>query len=105
MLVRFKSDVGGFTMFGDVAKTLLRLAGHSASVPGAIPAEDVAEALARLEAAMAAREASGEDAGAAGERDDGDAEPPVALRQRAFPLIELLRDAAREPCGIMWDQD
>jgi hypothetical protein len=28
----------------------------------------------------------------------------VSLRQRAFPMLELLRNAAREECGIMWDQ-
>ena len=36
MLIRFDSDVGGFTMFGDVAVRLLKMMGHSGTVPGAL---------------------------------------------------------------------
>ena len=101
MLVRFKSDVGGFTMFGDVAVKLLRMAGHSASVPGAIPAEDIATALASLEAALAKVE---EPAPQAGGGQDPEREPAVTLARRAWPLLELLRNAMREECGVMWDR-
>lgn len=102
MLVRFKSDVGGFTMFGDVAVKLLRMTGHSGTVPGAIPAADIPAALARLEKAMAVQPASKP---AQTDADQApDKPPPVSLRQRAFPMLELLRNAAREECGILWDQ-
>jgi hypothetical protein len=33
MLVTFDSNVGGFTMFGDVALKLLKMMGHSGTVP------------------------------------------------------------------------
>lgn len=102
MLVRFKSDVGGLTMFGDVAVTLLRMAGHSASVPGAIPADEIAQALARLEAALAEHVEPREPPDGGG---DEDREAAVPLRRRAFPLLELLRNAVRESCGVMWEQD
>jgi hypothetical protein len=102
MLVRFKSDVGGFTMFGDIAVKLLRMSGHSGTVPGAIPAADIPAALARLEQAMAIQPADPD--GVAHGDDAPDTPPPVSLRQRAFPLLELLRDAVKEQCGIMWDQ-
>ena len=36
--------------------------------------------------------------------DDADAPPPVLLRQRAFPLIELLSAAAEQECDIMWER-
>jgi hypothetical protein len=98
MLVRFKSDVGGFTMFGGVAVKLLRMAGHSGSVPGAIPAQEIATALAALEQSVAALEPPPGDA--AQESD----EEAVPLRRRAFPLVELLRGALREECGVMWDR-
>lgn len=102
MLVRFKSDVGGFTSFGDVAVKLLRMAGHSGTVPGAIPADGVAEALRRLETAL------DEVAPAPAERADGDegeeGERPVTLRQRAYPMLDMLRRAAAEECGVMWDK-
>jgi len=101
MLVRFKSDVGTFTSFGDVAVKLLRMAGHSGTVPGAIPADEVAQALARLEAALAGQPREAVPEGADGEEDK---EPPVSLQQRAFPMLELLRDALRDQCGIMWDK-
>jgi len=102
MLVRFKSDVGGFTTFGEVAVKLLRMSGHSGTVPGAIPAADIPAALARLEQAMAIQPADPD--GAADGDAAADKPPPVSLRQRAFPLLELLRDAVKEQCGIMWDQ-
>lgn len=100
MLVRFKSDVGGFTMFGDIAVKLLRMTGHSGTVPGAIPAADIPAALARLEKAMAVQAPEPAQPGA---EESPDKPPPVSLRQRAFPMLELLRNAAREECGIMWD--
>lgn len=102
MLVRFKSDVGGFTMFGDVAVKLLRMTGHSGTVPGAIPAADIPAALERLEKAMAVQPESKPEQANADESPDKP--PPVSLSQRAFPMLELLRNAAREECGIMWDQ-
>ncbi|MFT5446714.1 MAG: hypothetical protein ACI9DC_001888 [Gammaproteobacteria bacterium] len=115
MLVRFKSEVGGFVMFGDVAVKLLRMTGHSGTVPGAIADDDMAQSLARLEAQVAAQiadadctpEAFGHDARNAGEddRDDAKAQPVVSLAQRAFPMIELMRRAAAEPCAIQWLED
>ena len=103
MVVQFKSDVGTFTSFGDVAVKLLRMAGHSGTVPGAIPADEVPRALALLEAALA-REPGESAPAATGGGDREDKEPPVSLAQRAFPLLELLRDASREQSGIMWDK-
>ncbi len=40
-------------MFGDVALKLIKIMGHGGTVPGAISADEVAQALARLEAAVA----------------------------------------------------
>lgn len=100
MLVKFQSDVGTLTMFGDVAVPLLKLMGHSGTVPSAILPEDIPAAVARLKDAVAA----GPDAGSpTGEKDrDSKEELPVSLRQRAFPLIELLERAARSECEVMW---
>jgi hypothetical protein len=99
VLVRFDSRVGGFTMFGEVAVQLLKMMGHSGTVPSALLAKDIPQALARLEAALAAApaatgEASGEDGGT----------PKVSLRQRAYPLIELLARAAQADCDVLWDK-
>ena len=99
MLVRFDSRVGGFTMFGDVAVQLLRMMGHSGTVPSALLAKDITQALARLEAALGAAPAATE--AAAG---DDDETPKVSLRQRAYPLIELLARAAQADCDVLWDK-
>lgn len=99
MLVRFDSRVGGFTMFGDVAVQLLKMMGHSGTVPSALLAKDIPQALARLEAALAAAPAA---AGEASEEDDET--PKVSLRQRAFPLMELLARAAQADCDVLWDK-
>jgi hypothetical protein len=106
MLVTFRTKAyANITMFGDVAKQLLELMGHSGTVPSAIKAEDVSAALARLEAAIKQRGAAdaadppGSDRG----REDYDAPRKVTLSQRAVPLLELLRAAAAEKADVMWN--
>lgn len=100
MLVRFESDVGNLTMFGDVAVKLLKMMGHSGSVPGAILPKDIPAALARLEQAL---ESEPESAVVTRQgRKEEDKEPPVSLKRRAFPLMELLARAAKEECEVMW---
>jgi len=106
MLVTFRTKTyANITMFGDVAKQLLKLMGHSGTIPSAIKAEDVPAALARLETALALRQAA--DAAEAREdergRDDHDAPRKVTLSQRAVPLLELLRAAAAKKSDVMWD--
>jgi hypothetical protein len=105
MLVTFRTKAyANITMFGDVAKQLLELMGHSGTIPSAINAEDVPAALARLETAIAQRQAAGAEARVddrAG--DDYDAPRKVTLAQRALPLLELLRAAAAKKADVMWD--
>ena len=49
MLVTFScEEYENITMFGDVAKQLLTLMGHSATIPGAIVAAEIPSALANL---------------------------------------------------------
>jgi hypothetical protein len=97
MLVTFSCPAyADITMFGDVAVRLLRLMGHSGTVPGALLAEDVGAALQRLEAGIATWEE--EVPSQAAEED----EPRVSLRTRALPLIEVLRAADKEKVDVMW---
>jgi Domain of unknown function (DUF1840) len=99
MLVRFDSRVGGFTMFGEPAVELLKMMGHSGTVPSALLAKDIPQALAQLEAALPAPPAT------TGEASDAEGETPkVSLRQRAHPLIDLLARAARADCDVLWDK-
>jgi hypothetical protein len=97
MLVTFTTDVyADITMFGDVALAMLKMMGHSATVPGAILAADVPAALNRLTAAIAT-----ENAPRAVEDKDAD-EPAVSMNHRARPLIELLTAAAKAGSDVMW---
>ncbi|MHB1093669.1 DUF1840 domain-containing protein [Thiobacillus sp.] len=103
MLVTFTCKAyADITMFGDVALGMLKMMGHSETVPGAILAEDVPAALDRLQRAVAtlketpARNESGE------ARDNDPDESRVSLAHRALPLIELLAAAAKENCNVMW---
>ena len=97
MLVTFTTKVyADITMFGDVGIAMLKMMGHSGTVPSAIRAEDVPEALRLLKAAVAAGKAPPPHV-------DKDAdESSVSTAHRAMPLIDLLSAAARDGCGVTW---
>ena len=97
MLVTFSTDAhADITMFGDVALPLLKMMGHSGTVPSAILAEDVPAALSRLTAGIEAAKA------APSVDDEDEDEPQVSLSSRALPLINLLTAAVKEGCDVMW---
>ena len=98
MLVKFDSEVGSVTMFGDVAVTLLKMTGHSGTVPSALLAKDIPAALERLKGALAMHQGEGH---AQTQEEDG-AQNRVSLRQRAYPLIELMQRAAARGVDITW---
>ncbi len=92
-------------MFGDVAIRLLKMAGHSGTVPGALLASDIPSALARLQQALAAAGPEEEiEQKAQPGQEDADVSPPVGIRLRAYPLIQLLSAAAEQGCDVMWEQ-
>ncbi|ARG96989.1 DUF1840 domain-containing protein [Legionella micdadei] len=102
MLVTFSCDAyENITMFGDIAKRLLSLMGHSGTVPGAIVAEEVPEALARLEQAIAQTKQK-EPQKIKTEEDDNFQDDQVSLAHRAFPLINMLKAASKNKCNVMW---
>jgi len=106
MLVTFRSQAwGNVTLFGDVAVKLLKMMGHSGTVPSALLAADIPPALARLQEGLAA--AAPEEEARQNVRlddEDPDAEPPIGTRLRAYPLIEMLSAAARRECDVMWEE-
>lgn len=83
-------------LFGSIAKRLLHLMGHSGTVPGAILADDVPAALALLEKAIAQEKQK------PAQSLDYDDELEVSLVHRALPLVELLQDAVKQKCNVMW---
>lgn len=97
MLVTFTTDAyADIAMFENVALTMLKMMGHSATVPGAILAADVPVALSQLTAAIDAEEASPPAA------DKGADESMVSMANRALPLINLLTAAAKADANVMW---
>lgn len=86
-------------MDGAIAVQLLKAMGHSGTVPSAILAKDIPAAVARLRSAVAATPA----AKSSPDSDDKDQkEVLVSLRQRAYPLIDLLTRAAEKGVEVMW---
>lgn len=107
MLVTFSSKAGAdILMMGEHAKPLLRIAGKVIENPfparGVFAADQLGEAIARLERAIAA------EGGSAQAPDDEEAQDDsqkisVSLRQRAFPLLDLMRRAQQGGHPVLWE--
>lgn len=101
-MIRFTSPAGAsVSMFEKDAKALIRMMGHSGTIPSAIRAEDVADALRQLETALQVE---------TGQQPQPDSlhdaeEKNVSVNVRAFPLIELLKAASTKQKNVMWEQD
>jgi len=106
-MVTFHSAAAAdFSLFHDIAVGLLRMMGHSGTVPGAILADDVPDALARLNQALAGAAAGEGDLRRQlqdEERETGQA--AVTLTQRAYPLTEMLSRAAAMHRDVLWDEN
>ena len=103
MLVTFHTPAtGDVVMFGDIAIQLLRLMGHSGKVPGALQPEDLPQAIRLLKTAVEGHSPSDTDINSINENEDND-EAKVSLRNRSFPLIQLLEAAEREEVQVIWE--
>ncbi len=99
MLITFETKAyANITMFGDVAKKLIKSMGHSGVIPGAIQANDLPNALDLLKSSVQA-EVLAEDSG---KPQAEDSEDHVSIDKRALPLIELLEAAIERNEDIMW---
>jgi hypothetical protein len=104
MIYKFKSKAtGDVIMLGPNGDQLLRLLGREPAAQGIIEPPAMAAAIAALEAAVAADEARPP---AGSETDEGEDERPperkITLRQRVWPMVEMLRRAAAEGHPIVW---
>ena len=99
MLITFKTRAyANITMFGDVGRQMLGMMAFGTSVPGAINAEDVPQALENLEQALDKLPEQVEPAG-----DAEDDQPAVSLHTRAVPLVELLQAAVADETYVRWE--
>jgi hypothetical protein len=105
MIYKFKSKAGAdVIMLGDSGEQLLCLLGREPSEKGLLAHADLGAALAALEAAVARDEAD-----FAQQQVEAQAEglpiprrAGVSLRQRAWPLQELMRHALKAQQDIFW---
>ena len=105
MLYKFRSKAGGdVIMMGPTGDQILRLLGREPSAQGIVTKTDMAVAIAALEQAVSNDEAAFAAAVAEAQK-TGEATPKrigIQLRQRAWPLIELMRHAQRENEDVVW---
>jgi len=109
MIVKFSTSNGALTMHGDAAVALLKAMGHSGTVPGAILAADLPEALGKLRHALATgtlTEPPSPVAAATDDDDDDEEEraPPVTLKMRAVPLLDMIETAIAGESDLMWER-
>jgi hypothetical protein len=109
-LVVFRSKAAGeIFMFAETARRILAIVGKDDAPRGVIGAEQIAEALARLSAAVEeekeqirqAREEA-EQAQRRGEVTAGEPARAITLAQRAHPLLEMLRAAQKKRVDVTW---
>ena len=111
-LVVFRSKAAGeIFMFAETARRILAIIGRDDAPRGVIAAEQVAEALQRLTAAVEeekeqlrrAREEAelAQRRGEAKSAEEGST-PAITLAQRAHPLIEMLRAAQKKQVDVTW---
>ncbi len=104
MLITFRcKSHANITMFGDVALNLIKMMGHSGTVPGAILAPDLPEALAKLTASLTKAAEVDNNGSQSFDDDEDQSEPVVSVGHRAIPLIEMLNSAIEDQADVMWD--
>ena len=109
MIVKFSTRAGALTMHGDAAVTLLKAMGHSGTVPSAILAADLPAALVRLRTALdeqahLAPPPPPPPPAGVDEEDEREREPPVTLRMRALPLIDMIETAIARNSDLMGER-
>ena len=101
MIYKFKSKASGdLIMLGPNGDQLLRLLGREPAASGIFEAADLNALRHRLEAAVAEAEA----AAGQGEADDQDERQreAVGLRQRLWPMVQMMERAAVAGEPIVW---
>jgi len=108
MLVKFSTRFGQLLMLGEPAVALVKLGGHSGTVPSAVLAADLPAFLQRLREGL---EVHGDELSPpplprepAQDEDDEPRERPISLRLRAVPLVDMVATAIEHGSDLMWDR-
>ena len=118
MLYKFKSSASGdVIMLAAHGDALLRVLGREPAPRGIIEVPAMALAIEQIQAAVQAAAATPDDpnrsntanqanqanqANKANKADDGDQEPTVGLRQRWWPMLQMLQRSLAERVPIVW---
>lgn len=107
MLYKFKSRAtADVIMLEPNGRQLVQIMGKTAGQGGIVTVEQIPGAIAAIEAAIAAEErdrAQAQEAAQDGEDGSGEsAAEAVSLRQRAAPLLDMLRRSAAEGREVTW---
>ena len=103
MIYKFKSPASGdLIMLGPQGDQVLRLLGREPAARGIIEPAAMPAALAALQAAVVAEEQSLADAADAADAAAAPPMPAVGLRQRLWPMIEMLRRCLAAEKPIVW---
>ena len=105
MLYKFKSKAAGdVIMMGPSGDEVLRVIGKSPAAKGIIEVTSMPAAMAAIEQAVAADEAARSRAEKEAAAEGAKLAPRdgVSLRQRAWPLVEMMKRSAAENAEIVW---
>ncbi len=101
MIYKFKSAASGdVIMLGPHGDAMLRLLGREPQARGIVEPRDMAAAIATLREAIERSEQAADEPGE--RRAPDEAEPPVSLRRRLWPMIDLLERALRADVPVVW---
>ena len=102
MIYKFKSKAAGdVIMLGPQGDQILGIVGKAPAAQGIFEVADMPAAIAAIEQAVAAEEASGQPGDGAADRKTASADR-IGLRQRAWPLVEMLKRCQAEGAVIVW---
>jgi len=105
MIYKFKSKAAGdVIMMGPAGDDVLRTIGKAPGATGIIEVAAMPAAIAALEQAVASEEAARAQAEADAKAEGKKLGPRdgVTLRQRAWPLVEMMKRSAAENADIVW---
>ena len=104
MLIKFScKNHASVIIFGEVGLKLIKMMGHSGTVPSTFLAQDVPEALLQLMSSVEQEKRHLIESNEANEEQDK-SEQNITIVDRAYPLIELLNSAVQGKCDVMWDK-
>lgn len=100
-MYRFKSKADGdLIMMTPVGDQILRIVGRAPAARGIIEAAALPAAIAALEGAIAVAEQT--ERGDRDKEDERDGAKTVGLKQRAWPMLEMMRRSLAERADIVW---